>query len=256
MRVAGRVYPADRQHDVLRGVGVARRHGLQRHDQVAGDHHRVSRLVGFRGMPALPFDHQPKLIHRRIKRARADVEFAQRVAGAVVQPVDFGNRKALHQPRIAHHLGAPAPFLCGLEDDRHGAVKRARFTQGLGGGEKHGHMPVMPTAMHPPRHGAGMGQARGLMHWQRIHIGAQADAAAWTVASMDQPHNAGHTDPLLDQITTKGAQLFGHNRSRAVAVEPQFGMGVEIAPPGSVVRQARGKTVADGHGVSWDECYP
>jgi len=113
---------------------------------------------------------------RRHGGAIDEAECACGHARPVVQPVDRIDGEAFEQPLVDHALRTRAILLGGLEDQPNGAeITGAR--QFLGCGEQDGRVPVMAAGMHLASHFAGMGQPGRLGDRQRVHVGADGDAA-------------------------------------------------------------------------------
>ena len=91
-------------------------------------------------------------------------------------------------------------------------------------------MPVMPAGVHLARDGRRIGLARGFLHRQRIHIRAQPDHRP-RFAPVDHRHDAGFTDPLMHLIHAEFAQTLGHIGGGFMALEPDLGMHMQVAPP-------------------------
>ncbi len=54
------------------------------------------------------------------------------------------------------------------------------------------------------------------------------------VADAQPPDDAGAADAAM-HLAAEGGKLLGHQRRRALLLEAQFGMGVDVAPPGGEV---------------------
>jgi hypothetical protein len=161
------------------------------------------------------------------------------------RPNTASTGKALEQPVGDHGLGAAAAFFGGLEDQHRGAVEVAPRGQVARRGQQHGGVAVMAAGVHQAGVAAGMGKAVGFVHRQRVHVGAQADGAAAgpAVAPVHDAHHAGAPQAAVQRDAPSG-QLRGHQVRRALFLEAQLGVGVDVAPQ-------RGKLVgtADDVGV-------
>ncbi|MNT68862.1 hypothetical protein D3C72_2071250 [compost metagenome] len=96
---------------------------------------------------------------------------------------------------------------------------------------------------------AGVGQARGLVDGQGVHVGAQAEAAR-AVATHQPAHHAGAADVALDGVAP-GFELFGHQRRGAVLVEAEFGVLVDVAADADEGVGAGVQVVQEGGGAHW-----
>ena len=72
------------------------------------------------------------------------------------------------------------------------------------------------------------------LHWQRVHVGTQADPSAGgigTRAVAQHADHAGATDAAM-RLDTKTFKPVGYQISRSRLFKSQLGIGVNIAPPG------------------------
>lgn len=84
------------------------------------------------------------------------------------------------------------------------------------------------------------------MDRQRIHIGPQTDyLARLRLAPADHANDARAPDAFKHLVAAKRAQLLSHDARRAVSIEQQLGMFVEILTPRGDVLVKLGKTVSD-----------
>jgi hypothetical protein len=87
--------------------------------------------------------------------------------------------------------------------------------------------PSWPQACITP--GGGWPRRRpGLGDGQRVHVGAQAQPAR-AAAAHQRADDTRAADAALDRVAP-AHQLLGHQRRRAVLVEGQFGVAVDVAP--------------------------
>ena len=91
-------------------------------------------------------------------------------------------------------------------------------------------------------------------HWQAVHVGAQGHHRAGQPA-LEQPHHAGVGHAGLHIVEAQRTQMLGHDAGGAEFPVAQFGMGVEVTPPGGHAVQHRlgggfdgGGQGAGGHG--------
>ena len=91
--------------------------------------------------------------------------------------------------------------------------------------------------------------AGGLGDGQRVHVRAQAQAAA-TAATHQPAHHAGAADTALHGVAP-AFELVGHQRGRAVFLEGELGVAVDVAAQGNEFAHARLQGVQEvGHGGS------
>ena len=218
------------QHGAIQGGHIARDHALQSRHDLRTHHNGINRLFRPRAMAALALDHDVEKNRAGHDRAWADGELPNRQAGAVMQPIDRIAGEAIKQPIRQHGLSAAAPFFRRLENEMHRAVEIACFGQITRGGQQHGGMPIMPTAMHLALNAGFMREAIGFRHGQRIHIRAQPKPAL-AVPVPQHAHNAGLANAAM-HLNPPGSEAFGHQRAGPHFLKPQFRMGMEIAPPG------------------------
>ena len=95
----------------------------------------------------------------------------------------------------------------------------------------------MAAAMHLARYFRGIGKARLLHDRQGIHIGAQADhLAGCAAAALQDPDDTRLADAGHHLVKAEVTQLLGHDPRRAVQVEAQLRMLMEVTPPGVSLR--------------------
>ena len=159
---------------------------------------------------------------------------ADRHAGIIVHAVDLADAEALHHAVVEHGLAAGAALLGRLEDHHRGAGEIARLGEIARGAEQHGGMAVMAAGVHLARHRRLVRQVVRLLDRQRVHVGAQPDRLVrmpplrpWMTP----------TTPVRPMPGTTSSQPNALSLSATLAAVRctsymQFGMGVQIAPPG------------------------
>ena len=201
-----------------------------------------------RGVAALAFDLDSDAVGRRHQRAGAECKLANGQAGIIVHAVDFLDGETVHQAVLDHLAAAATALLRGLKDDHRGAGEVARLGEIFCSAKQHGGVAVMAARVHLAGNCGLVGKIVGLLDGQRIHVGAQADrAVAGPFSAMDHPHHASLTDPRDDLVAAEAFKLLGDHPRRAMDVEEQLGMGVDIVPPGGDFRVQVGDTVEDRH---------
>jgi hypothetical protein len=115
-----------------------------------------------------------------------------------------------------------------LEDEHRGAIETARLGEIACGAEQHRGVPVVPAAVETIRDRRAIGQVRGLIHGQRIHVGAKSDPPRALAASFEESDDAGLARPLMD-LDAPGAELLGHESTGADLLEADLRMGMEMA---------------------------
>ena len=137
--------------------------------------------------------------------------------------------EALEEAVLDHRPAAAQPFLGRLKDEVHGAVECPRLGEVARRAQQHGGMPVMAAGMHAAIVARAVGKAVGLLDWQRVHIGAQADAARRAAAAQDAD-DAGAADAAMHHAA-EPRQPLGHQIRGAPLLEAELGMGVDVAAP-------------------------
>ncbi len=105
----------------------------------------------------------------------------------------------------------------------------------------------MAAGVHAPGVRAGPGQASGLCHRQRVHVGAQADSAIGGSGGAAQRAHHPRAADAGRHLDAGLPQDGGHHASGALLLEAEFGMGVQIAPPFRHQRGEGGKILGLHH---------
>jgi hypothetical protein len=184
---------ADRHHRRVVGRHVARHHRLQRRHDRGGRGDRVARAVRHGAVAAHALDRDVGHVGRQRDRPRHGQRGAHRHAGRVVQRVHRIAGKALEQAVFDHRARTAEVFFVGLEDQVQRAVEVARCAKRLGRRQQDGRVAVVAAGVHAARVAARVGQAGGLGDGQRVHVGANAQAAR-AVAQLELRHDAGLAD--------------------------------------------------------------
>ncbi len=150
-------------------------------------------------------------------------------------------------PLLDHHPGTAAGLLGGLEDQRNATREIAGLGQVARGAQQHGGVPVMAAGMHPAGIARGMGQPGLLEDRQPVHVGAQPDGRPRR-AAVDDRHDAGAGDALVQLVDAERAQPLGHEGGGFGTVEPQFRDLVQMPAPSGHVAGKIGDAVDDGMG--------
>ena len=138
----------------------------------------------------------------------------------------------LEQAVIHHGLGARAAFFAGLEDQVHRAVKVGVLCQGGGGAQQHGGVAVMAAGMHAALVLADVIEGIDFRDRQRVHVGADADAAAGIVLAAALAVDAGHDAGLAQAPVhgqAQGGEICGDFVAGAVLFVLELRIGVQIA---------------------------
>ncbi len=173
---------------------------------------------------------------------------AERQAGLVVQGEDGVAGEPLEQPLLHHHAAAALALLGGLEDEVDGALEVAGLRQVLRGAQQHGGVAVMAAGMHLAVVGGAMGERVALLDRQRIHVGAEADAAG-RVAAPDGADDAGLGEAAM-HLAAELLELGGDEVGRAALLESELGMGVDVAAEARQFRLKLEDAGDEGHGDS------
>ena len=116
-------------------------------------------------------------------------------------------------------------------------------------------MAVVPTGVHDTHflavpvaaRLAGKGQVDFLRHRQAVHVGAQRHHGAGQRA-LQQPHHAGVGDAGAHLVQPQRLQVQGHDLGGAEFAVAQFGVLVQVAPPGDDGGLERGGLFVDEGG--------
>ena len=136
-------------------------------------------------------------------------------------------RELLEQAILHHFFCAPQALFGGLKDHIQRARKLAVLRQMFGSGQQHGGVPVVAASVHDARVATGVSEACGFVDGQRIHVGAQADAAL-AGAFFELPHQPCAPQAPRDLIAPS-AQLFCDQIAGAVFLVAHFGVPVNVA---------------------------
>lgn len=145
-----------------------------------------------------------------------------------MQSIDGIAGEALEQPVGEHGVGTAAAFLGRLEDQVDGAAEIPVLGEIAGGREQHGGVAVMAAGMHAAGELRGMRQLGQLLQRKTVHVGAQADGALARLIAADHADDAGLAD-ILGDLDAPFAQLVGDELGRAMFLEAELGMGVDVA---------------------------
>src|SRR5262249_14839310 len=72
-------------------------------------------------------------------------------------------------------------------------------------------------------------------------------AAFAALAAADHAHHAGAPEPSHDLVAAEALELVGDSGRRALHVVKEFGVGVDIVPPGGDIAMHGGNAVDDRH---------
>ena len=158
-------------------------------------------------------------------------------------------REFVEQPVLDHRLGAAQAFLGRLEDEMHRAVEIARFREIARRAEQHRRVAVMAAGMHAPVMPRPVGEGIGLEDRQAVHVGAQSDRPR-RVADPQPPDEPGLADAAM-HLDAELFELAGDEIGGALLLEPQLGMGMDVAPPFGQLVVKGADLVDDRHGCSW-----
>ena len=124
------------------------------------------------------------------------------------------------------------------------------------GAEQHHGMAVMATGMHAARELGRVGPRAGidrLRHGERVHIRPEADAApahaCRRAPKAQRGDDAGPADPGRN-VQACAAQPIGDETRRALLLEAELGMGVQIEAPCAKGIEIDGEGHAGGHAAS------
>jgi hypothetical protein len=157
-------------------------------------------------------------------------------------------RALLDHERRPAFLARRRAFLGGLEDELHGAGELGLHAgKDLGRTHQHRHVRVVTAGVHdagllagPLRANPGRErQVHLLGDRQRVHVGAQRHDRP-RLAAAQQRHHAGMGNPGA-YLQAQGAQVPGDHLARAELAVAQFGVRVDVTPPGDHLRFEGGR---------------
>ena len=178
--------PPDRDHCRIEDRNLARDHCLDRRHDLAGNRHRIDRIMRHRGMAAPASNCHVQLVGRSeqgtgtpgedaVRRIRHDVE----CKGCIGQRVD--------QAVVQHVTRAVMPFFARLEHEHDGSGKRVALRRKEpGGADEHGNMRIMAAGVHRPLGRRGIVEPGILMQRQGIHIATQQHSAPVVRSAQDR----------------------------------------------------------------------
>ncbi len=233
-------------HRGVNRVDAATDQGLGGGDDVGGDQDRVDAEMGHGAVPALAGDGDAEPIGGSHDRPGAYAEAAGRQLRPIVQAEHGIAGETVEQAPLNHDPGAAGPFLGGLEDQVDGAVEVVGFGQIACRSQQHGSMAVVAAAVHLARRPGGVSEAVLLGHGERVHVGAQPDAAA-ALALPQHTHNAGSGQPAMNLNANRGKTV-RDEVGGGLLLESEFGVGVKMAAPPDHFVVPGGNAVEDGHG--------
>ena len=135
--------------------------------------------------------------------------------------------KTIKQAVLHHLAGAAQTFFGGLKNQVQCPVKLPACSKMLRRGQQHGGMAVVPAGMHQARMATGVGQARGLLNGQGVHIGAQSQFARAT-AALELTDHACATQTAGDAVAP-ALQSLCHQVTGSKLLKTDFGMLMDIA---------------------------
>ena len=142
--------------------------------------------------------------------------------------IDLVTGEFFKQPVRQHTACTAQAFFGRLEDKHHCAVEITGFRQMFGRAQQHRRVAVVTAGMHHAGGLRGIGQTGFLVDRQRIHIGAQTDAAIAAALALDDADNTGFPDAGVHLVHPVFPQLFSNDARGPDLGEPDFRMSVQI----------------------------
>ena len=183
-----------------------------------------------RGMAAEPAHDDVEAVGRRHDRTGPRARLAERQLRPVVQGVDRIAREAIEQALLDHHARAALAFLGRLEDEMHGAVEAPCARELLRRAEQHRGVAVVPAGVMHARVAARVWRAPELGDRQRVHVGAQADAAR-AAAVAQSAHHASAREAFV-HLQPEQAQRRRDDARGAPLLEPQLRVRMQVPAQG------------------------
>ncbi|MNF91891.1 hypothetical protein D3C84_745120 [compost metagenome] len=152
--------------------------------------------------------------------------------------------KTFEQAIGEHRFGAALAFFGRLENQGQGAVELASRRQVTGRAQQHCGMPIMPAGVHAALMPAAVSGAGILDDRQRVHVRAQAEFARAVAVAQNADHS-GLADARVHFVAPL-RKRFGYQRRRAVFLEAEFRVGMDVLAGGV---QVAGDVVEPGQNV-------
>ena len=195
----------------------------------------VAALLRHRGMRAVAADLNIELIGAGHHRTVMDGELAHRQTWPVVHAKYRIDRKLIEQTLFDHYPRTAIGFLSGLEDEHHRAIE-IRFVvcttcrQVLRRAKQHGGMAVVAAGMHAAIVAGAMRKQVLFAHRQRIHVGAQTNAARAVAAFEDANHTGSRQTAMYrNPLCFKKS---GNAVAGALFLKRQFRMRMQVVAQG------------------------
>ena len=234
-----------RQHRRIQRACVAGNDGLQGQHDLRRCDDRID--TGFRTstMRALAGDVDVEERTTSHHGTGTDRELAHRQRRAVVHSEDAIARELLEQAIVDHGLGATNPLLGRLEDEIDLTVEVARGGQILGGAQQDGGVAIVTACVHLAIVDRSVGERIRLDDGQRVHVCAQAHRTRG-VANAKRPDHPGLADTGVN-VEAELTQFAGNKICRAVFLESEFRMRVDVAAQGRQLAVHGGNVFDDVH---------
>ena len=223
---------AQGQDGRLRGGGLPADQGLERGNDLGGDHHRVDGEMGHGAVAALASDGQAEEVRAGPHRAGTDGHLARLQPRPYVQaehPVD-----TLEHARLDHGAGSAGHLLGRLEGeaDSSGEILAA-LRQQVSQRQRDGQVHVVAASLHHARADRAIGEPGPLLDRQPVHVGPHQHALARTLAAQGAHHaGPGHTGCDLEPEV---AEVIGDHARRVDFLEGQLRLGMEVPAPSEEV---------------------
>ena len=150
------------------------------------------------------------------------------------------------QTIIGHGFGASTFFFGRLENEIDRTVKIPCFGQILRRTQQHRRMAIMPTGMHPTGYLRSMFEFVQFLHWQGIHIGAQANRRMTVTVTTQNTHNTGFAHAAM-HLNAKGFELFSNKIRRPDFFIGDFWMRMQKMPPATHVFMSVSNRIYNSH---------
>ena len=236
-----------RQHRRLHRLHIAADDALQVLHQRGGNDDRVLGVMRCRAVAATALNgdvEEGGTGHGNTRAHRHPVRLGKRV---VVHAVDFITRETVEQTVRQHGPRAAQPFLGRLEDEDHGSGKIPRLGEIARRTQQHGGVAIMTAAVELARMGGAERQIGVLVHGQGIHVGAQANGPPLALCPFQHADDAGLADAPV-YLKAPLLQKAGDDAGRALFLEADFRVGVEVMAQGRQLLGIACNFLDDGHG--------
>jgi hypothetical protein len=224
-----RVERTDRHDRRLDRIDDAADDLLHRDDERARDEDRVDGEVRRGAVTAFAVNRDLDRVAGRVHWPLAETDDARCVQRREMQAVRALDAVLAQNSGFDHRARATQTFFGGLKAEHDGAGNLgAALRQNFCGTEQHRDVTVVAARVHLAVVLRAVVGLIELENGQRVHVGAQHDRLP-RLSALENAEHAGLRDAFV-HLDAERAQTFGDDAGRAVFLEAQFRMRVQVAP--------------------------